>query len=239
MTGSVSGVVLAAGLSTRFEAGCGQDARVPRLGCGQDARVPKLECGQDARVPRKNVTGAAEPKQLYRIDGETLVRRVCRAALASGLEEVILVTGYARRRVAAEVADLDLHAVHNPNYADGQSGSVRCGLAAVPDQADGAMFLAVDQPGLTETVIDQLLGTFSGRSSIVVPAFRGRRGAPVTFGRQWFGRLEGLQGDQGARPLLEGLAEHIEEVELDSALPLHDVDTQTEARSWTGEAALR
>lgn len=196
MTGPVSGVVLAAGLSTRFD------------------------------------EGADKPKQLYRIGGESLVRRTCRAALASALGEVILVTGHAAGSVRSEVADLDLRAVHNPSYADGQSGSVRCSLAAVGDDAEGAMFLPVDQPGLDATVIDRLLAVFDGPDSIVVPTFRGRRGAPVTFGRDWFGRLEGLQGDEGARPLLHELAARVQELELDSELPLIDIDTETEARSW-------
>lgn len=196
MTGPVSGVVLAAGLSTRFEA------------------------------------GADKPKQLFRVGGESLIRRTCRAALSSGLGEVILVTGHATGRVRSEVADLDLRAVHNPAYADGQSGSVRCGLAAVADDAEGVMFLPVDQPGLDAAVIDRLLGAFDGPDSIVVPTFRGRRGAPVTFGRDWFARLEGLRGDEGARPLLRELAERFQELELDSELPLIDIDTETEARSW-------
>jgi len=196
MTGPVSGVVLAAGLSTRFE------------------------------------TGADKPKQLYRIGGESLVRRTCRAAVTSALGEVILVTGHATGRVRSEVADLDLRAVHNPAYADGQSGSVRCGLAAVADDAEGVMFLPVDQPGLDAAVIDRLLGVFGGPDSIVVPTFRGRRGAPVTFGRDWFARLDGLRGDEGARPLLRELAARIEELELDSDLPLIDIDTEAEARSW-------
>ena len=196
MTGPVSGVVLAAGLSTRFD------------------------------------EGADKPKQLYRIGGESLVRRTCRAALASALGEVILVTGHAAESVRSEVADLGLRAVHNASYADGQSGSVRCSLAAVGDDAEGAMFLPVDQPGLDATVIDRLLAVFDGPDSIVVPTFRGRRGAPVTFGRDWFGRLEGLQGDEGARPLLHELAARVQELELDSELPLIDIDTETEARSW-------
>ncbi|MDE2691396.1 MAG: nucleotidyltransferase family protein [Acidobacteriota bacterium] len=201
MTGPVSGVVLAAGLSTRFE------------------------------------TGAGKPKQLYRIGGESLVRRTCRAALTSGLGEVVLVTGYAAERVQSEVEDLDLRAAHNPSYADGQSGSVRCGLAAVADDAGGAMFLPVDQPGLDAAVIDRLLGVFHGPGSIIVPTFRGRRGAPVTFGRDWFTRLEGLRGDEGARPLLCELAARVQELELDSELPLVDIDTEDEARSWLERSA--
>ena len=213
MTGPVSGVVLAAGLSTRFESAC----------------------GEDARVPGKNVAGATRPKQLHRIGGETLVRRTCRAALASGLAEVILVTGHAKREVQAEVADLDLLLTHNPAYRDGQSGSVRCGLARVSDRAEGAMFLPVDQPGLGAAVIDRLLGGFDGPTSIVVPTYRGRRGAPVTFGRSWFVHLKHLRGDEGARPLLREHAAHVVEVELETELPLVDIDTKGEARSWAEE----
>ncbi len=196
MTGPVSGVVLAAGLSTRFE------------------------------------TGANKPKQLYRIGGESLVRRICREALTSAFGEVILVTGYAAERVQSEVRDLDLRTVHNPSYADGQSGSVRCGLTAVRDDAEGAMFLPIDQPGLDAAVIDRLLGAFDGPASIVVPTFQGRRGAPVTFGRDWFARLDGLRGDEGARRLLRELAPRVEKLELLSELPLVDIDTEAEARSW-------
>ncbi len=198
MKAGVAGVVLAAGLSTRFEAGA----------------------------------DSARPKQLLRIGGESLVRRVCRAALASALVEVILVTGHASRQVRSEIADLDLRTVRNPAYADGQSGSVRCGLAAVPQDAEGAMFLPVDQPGLDAAVIDRLLAAFDTTGSIVVPTFRGRRGAPVTFGRDWFARLDGLQGDEGARPLLRELAAHVHEVELRSGRPLVDIDTEAAARSW-------
>jgi molybdenum cofactor cytidylyltransferase len=196
MTGPVSGVVLAAGLSTRFEAGAGK------------------------------------PKQLFRVGGESLVRRTCRAALTSALGEVILVTGYATGRVRSEVSDLDLRTVHNPSYAEGQSGSVRCGLVTVADDAEGAMFLPIDQPGLDAGIIDRLLGAFGGPGSIVVPTFRCRRGAPATFGRDWFARLEGLRGDEGARPLLREVAPRVNEVELDSELPLVDIDTEAEARAW-------
>ena len=145
---------------------------------------------------------------------------------------MILVTGFAAKQVGRETADLALRTVHNPNFADGQSGSVRCGLAAVADNAEGAMFLPVDQPGLDAVVIDRLLDDFDGPDSIVVPTSGGRRGAPVTFGRRWFARLERLRGDEGARPLLRELTAHVKEVELDSESPLIDVDTFVEARSW-------
>ena len=200
MSRAVSGVVLAAGLSSRFDDGRG--------------------------------SARARPKQLLAIGGESLVRRTCRHALASGLSEVILVTGHARRRVEKATSDLGVRIVANPDYEAGQSGSVRCGLAAVADSSDGAMFVPIDQPALDDQVINRLLGAFAGEDSVVVPAYRGRRGAPVTFGRRWFPLLGRLEGDEGARPLLARLADRVREVELESARPLDDIDTPEEAAAW-------
>lgn len=222
MTGAVAGVVLAAGLSTP------RDERESVWADRHHVAGVILAAGLSTRFE----ADAGMPKQLHRIGGETLVRRICRAALASRLAEVILVAGHAERKVREEVAGLDLRWAHNPAYKAGQAGSVRCGLARVSERAEGAMFLPVDQPGLDAEVIDRLLGTFDGPSSIVVPTYRGRRGAPVIFGRSWFGDLSRLRGDQGARPLLRDLAAHVTEVELDAELPLVDVDTRDEALSW-------
>ena len=43
-----------------------------------------------------------------------------------------------------------------------RSSSVRAGLAAVDSRADAAMFIPVDQPGLTPKVLDQLINGEGG-----------------------------------------------------------------------------
>ena len=59
--------------------------------------------------------------------------------IAPGAKPVIVVTGHQREQVEAAVAGLDVKLVHNPDFANGLSTSVKAGLSAVPQDVDGAI----------------------------------------------------------------------------------------------------
>lgn len=184
----VSGIILAAGPSTRF--------------------------------------GDAGPKQLLPFRGEPLVRRSARQALASHLEEVLVVVGYRSEEVRRVLQGLAVRIVENPSFESGQSSSVKVGLRAVDERAGAAMFMPADQPYLTSAVIDRILNAYQRDGGpIVVPVFRGQRGAPVLFDRALFGELARIRGDAGGRQLFPDHAGEIVEVPLPSRRALLDVDT--------------
>lgn len=183
-----------------------------------------LAAGPSARF------GDKPPKQLFEIEGEPLVRRVARVALESNLIELVVVVGYRAREVQAALGLLPLRAVVNPEFAAGQSTSVRKGLAEVGPDATAAMFLPADQPFLTRRVIDGLIAAHEENGApIVVPVFGERRGAPVLFDSSLFPELAQLTGDFGGRQLFPRHADKILEVQLSSAEPLLDIDT---AEDW-------
>ncbi len=195
MPGSVSGVVLAAGPSSRF-------------------------AGEGSKL-------------LLSIDGEPLVRRVVRRALASRLAEVVVVVGCGAREVSQALAGLAIRTVENPGYAAGQSSSVRAGLGAVAQGSAAAMFIPADQPGLATRDIDLLIAAFErSGNTVAVPHFRGRRGAPVIFAREHFPGLEALRGDSGGRQLLASLEGEVLEVELAGSEALQDIDTEADWREY-------
>lgn len=173
--------------------------------------------------------GGPLPKQLVEIDGEPVVRRTARVALAAGLERVVVVTGHAAGRVRRALDGLGVQLVHNPAWSEGQSGSVRAGLAAVAAGAAAAAFVPCDQPFLTAELIDRLIARHAkGGAVIVAPSCGGRRGAPVLIDRELFSEIEGITGDAGARQLF---ARHpVAEVELDDRAPLLDFDDPSELR---------
>ncbi|MFI5267239.1 MAG: NTP transferase domain-containing protein [Chloroflexota bacterium] len=90
-----------------------------------------------------------QPKQLIKIGGRTMLQRVTDAALGSALDRVYVVLGYRAAVFQASLADLDVRFVLNPDYPEGMGSSVRAGVAALPDETSAAMFLLVDQPGIT------------------------------------------------------------------------------------------
>ena len=180
--------------------------------------------------------GGGQVKQLYEIDGEPMVRRVCRAAVRSSLREIIVVTGCAAEQVEAVLADLPVRIVFNTDYKTGQSSSVRTGLAALRESATGALFLPADQPWLDAGTIDLVAAETRRSREIVIPRAQGQRGAPVGFGRRYFGRLARLQGDEGARQLFQDLPTELHFVELASARALIDIDNQRQVKEHLSDS---
>jgi molybdenum cofactor cytidylyltransferase len=179
-----------------------------------------LAAGRSTRMGARN-------KLLEEIGGKPIVRHVAEAVAASRCDPVLVVTGHQADRVAGALAGLDVHFVHNADYAAGISTSLRCGIAAVPTTADGAMVLLGDMPGITGRDIDAIAACFNpleGRS-ICVPVRGGRRGNPVLWGRSLFAAIMSVTGDTGARHLLASHDDCVAEVAVDSDAIFNDVDT--------------
>jgi molybdenum cofactor cytidylyltransferase len=179
-----------------------------------------LAAGRSTRMGAVN-------KLIVDIGGKPLVRIAAEQALASKARPVIVVTGHQREKVESVLKGLDVTVVHNPDYADGLGTSLRSGIAAVPDTADGAIVCLGDMPQVDAGLIDKLLGAFDPERGalVVVPVIDGKRGNPVVWARRFFKDLMSVQGDVGARYLIGSYAEAVAEVPVDSAAALTDVDT--------------
>ncbi len=177
---------------------------------------------------RSHRFGATLPKQLQLFGGETLVHRAARVLLASRLEPILVVTGYCASEVEGELDRLAVRTVTNETWESGQASSVKTAIDTLPSGLAGALFLPTDQPFVDTPLLDLLLDRFieGGQEHIVVPTYRGRRGAPVLFPVDLWGELASLDGDQGGRQLLAAHTRRVREVELDSEAPLLDIDTQ-------------
>jgi molybdenum cofactor cytidylyltransferase len=158
--------------------------------------------------------------------GGTLLGHVVDAALASQAERVVVVLGNQADACRAALGDRPVQVVVNPDWAQGQSSSVRAGLAALPDSVSAALFPLVDQPGISPAVIDALIERHRATLAPVVwPAYEGRRGNPVLFDRAAFPELMRLAGDTGGRAVLEAYAERAERVAVSDPGVVFDIDT--------------
>lgn len=164
-------------------------------------------------------------KQLLPLHGRPLLQHVIDAARASSLEHVLLVLGNAHGEILSKIDASGIAVTVNPDFAAGQSTSVRTGLLHGPD-ADGVMFLLGDQPLVGTALIDTLVECFlAERPMAVVPVHQGRPGNPAVIGRELMRQASALTGDIGARRLLKEHARHVREVEVDDPALLRDVDT--------------
>ena len=169
-----------------------------------------------------------QPKPLLDWHGKPFVRVVAETALAAGLSPVVIVTGAKAEKVEPSVNDLPVIIVRNGDWQNGQSTSIRAGLASLspphPDsghlplppscktgkrkdseamgKVGAAIFLLADQPQITSTVVRALIEEHARTlTPIVGPLIGGQRSNPVLFDQVTFPDLIALSGDAGGRAI--------------------------------------
>ncbi len=164
------------------------------------------------------------PKLLLPYRGVPLLRRAVDAATAGGCDDVVVVLGADRERYTPLLAGSGARTAINPFYKEGMSSSLRTGLEAVPPDCAAALILLADQPRIGAEVVRAILQTYAATGRPIVAARYGEvRGVPVLFDRALFAELLLLEGDQGARAVLERHPTDVAEVVIppDAAM---DVD---------------
>ena len=68
--------------------------------------------------------GPGRNKMLLKLEGEALVRRAARRALAAGLSPVVVVLGHESDRAKGELTGLACEVVVNPDFTGPTSGSL-------------------------------------------------------------------------------------------------------------------
>ncbi|MBV9522677.1 MAG: molybdopterin-binding/glycosyltransferase family 2 protein, partial [Alphaproteobacteria bacterium] len=108
-----------------------------------------LAAGRSTRMGGPN-------KLLEEINGRPLVRIAAEQLLASHAKPVIVVTGHQRERLERALAGLPVRFVHNDDFAEGLSTSLKAGIKAVPAEVDGAIVTLGDMPQVSAKLIDRL-----------------------------------------------------------------------------------
>jgi len=190
-----------------------------------DARVEEvaalvLAAGRSTRF-------GAENKLLALYEGKPMVQHALDMARAAGLRAITLVTGHEAERVKALVGE-GVTLIHNPGYAMGLSSSLKAGIAALPAHIGAVVLLLGDMPLVKGETLAALLAAAraNGEAQAFVPVHAGRWGNPVLLRRALFPSLLALNGDQGARKLLEAARDLVCEVPVEDAGILADFDTR-------------
>jgi molybdenum cofactor cytidylyltransferase len=170
------------------------------------------------------------------IDGMPMIARTVDAVVKSGARPVVVVTGHQAQDVRSALAGRDVTFVHNPDYAEGLSTSLRTGARALPEDIDAAIICLGDMPDITPAHIGRLVAAFDIEESrtICVPTFAGKRGNPVLWGASFFPELASVKGDVGAKHLIGEHADAVCEVAMPDDAPLRDIDTPGELESRQG-----
>jgi len=190
-----------------------------------------LGAGKSSRMGSEN-------KLLADINGKPMILRVLEAANESKINKTIIVTGYQRELIQTATGAVDIQCVHNPNFSEGLSSSIKSVKRLLNPDVDGVIICLGDMPGITSDHINALINTFEGDMNrhIFIPIFNGKRGNPVLWGQKYFSLLCNLTGDKGARELFESHSDDILEVEINDDAIHTDLDTPTALKQYRSKS---
>jgi molybdenum cofactor cytidylyltransferase len=195
-----------------------------------EARVAAivLAAGSSTRMGRN--------KLLLEVGGESLVRRAVRAAIAGGVDEVVVVLGHDEDRVRAELDGLECRPVVNPDHAEGAGTSVRTGVRHVQG-ADALVVVLADMPFVTAEMIGGLVQRYRAtRPPLVVSHYGDVQAPPTLYDRALFEELLAIPGERCAKQVVrrhEGEAE----VVAWAAAALRDIDVPADYDDVRAELA--
>ena len=150
------------------------------------------------------------PKLLAPFAGTTLVERAVDEAVASGVGPCAVVTGCYASQMQMLLEGRPVRIVQNRQWESGQASSVACAARWARDEGlRGLLLMVADQPFVGRDHLRNLVWAFRDKEgcALAATACNGRWGNPILFAKSQFGKLEGLAGDRGARPVAAKLLE--------------------------------
>lgn len=180
-----------------------------------------LAAGESARM------GA--PKPLLDWGGQTLIEYQLSQLNRPPVDRVVAVLGHRADEIASLVREAGAEAVVNERYAEGRASSLRAGAAALPDDTEAVLVLAVDQPR-PHDVIARLVDVhrLSG-SLITVPTFEEHRGHPPVLDGSLLAELREVSEETlGLRAVIAAHEDDLSELAFETSVVLLDLNDRDE-----------
>jgi molybdenum cofactor cytidylyltransferase len=174
-------------------------------------------------------------KLLELVGGVPLLHHVTRALAQSSVDEIVVVLPPDPGARLTALEDTKARMVINPRAAEWMGTSVGVGVTALKADADAVLIVLADMPEVTAGDYDRLIAAFDPAESRAIARAitnAGMPGHPVLFGRRFFELLRALEGDRGARALIEDYPEFVVDVTLPGAAASTDLDTVEDWEAW-------
>lgn len=171
-----------------------------------------------------------DKRQVKNDDGQTLLDLTLKSipvhfkqrilVLHSGDEAIAARHGASWQVVYADLAD------------KGMGNSIAAAVTHITD-CEAVLIALADMP-LVSPATFKMLAEAAKSDRLVVPFFEDQRGNPVVIGRNFFEKLAELNGDRGARQLMQEHPEFVSRLDVNDPGILRDIDTPLDLLSIPG-----
>ena len=168
-----------------------------------------------------------QPKQLLPWGGQSLIEHQIQTLLKTG-NPVGVVLGSNSNLVVPVIAKYGVDIFINTAWESGMGSSISLGISQLIQKfpnANGVLITLLDQPLVTTSYIEKIVGAFlPGSQQILVSrSASGWTGVPVIFDKCYFKELTDLSNDEGAKKIIKRHEESV--IFLEGGELLEDMDT--------------
>ncbi|MEZ4933341.1 MAG: nucleotidyltransferase family protein [Saprospiraceae bacterium] len=173
------------------------------------------------------------PKQLVEVSGQPLLQKMVEISLATGCHPVVIVLGAYFEKIKPVIENLPVHILENKNWESGMGSTVSCGMDFLINnypELKAVILLVCDQYYLAEKNITELIRVFEKTNKNIIASKYGETvGVPALFSKHLFTDLLKLNGQSGAKKIVQKYADEAAIVEFSEGM--FDLDTEEDLKN--------
>ena len=153
-----------------------------------------------------------ENKLIKEINDKPLILHSIKNLLGSAVNEIIIVLGYEKDVVENLIEqNKKIKIVFNKDYKKGVSASIKTGLENISSKSEFFFICLGDMPNVNQNIYNKMIKTIYNynkklkpnfKKEIVIPTFEGKDGNPILFSKYMKSKLKNIEGDKGAKELI-------------------------------------
>ncbi|MDC0247565.1 nucleotidyltransferase family protein [Pelagibacteraceae bacterium] len=177
-----------------------------------------------------------ENKLIKEIKGIPLINYSIKNILASSVDEIVVVTGYESEKVENIIGKhKKIKFVYNKDFKNGISSSIKKGLNTISNKAEAFFICLGDMPNVNQNIYNKLIKSrfnynkklrLEHKKEIIIPTFDGKNGNPVLFSKFMKDKIMLIEGDSGAKNIIELNKNKVLNVSFDNEAVILDFDIQ-------------
>lgn len=188
-----------------------------------------LAAGESKRMNGEN-------KLTKEIDGIPLIKYAVKNILGSAIDELIIVIGY-EKEIIENIVDKNkkIKFVYNKDFSNGMASSIKVGLNQISNKTKNFFISLADMPNVNQNIYNKLIKAKNNyniklkpenKKEIVIPTSDGQDGNPVLFSIFMKTEVMRINGDHGAKEIIEKNKTKILRVPFGGNGVILDFDTQ-------------
>ena len=154
-----------------------------------------------------------ENKLTKKINGIPLINHTIKNILGSAVKEIIIVVGYEEDILKSLIGkNKKIKIIYNKNYKSGIASSIKIGLKNISTKTEAFFISLGDMPNINQNIYNKLIKERDKynkklkteyKKEIIIPTYQGKNGNPILFSKHMQKKIMKIEGDVGAKSLVE------------------------------------